>query len=67
MPWAFIRQLLGPGLHWGMSQEHFLTCIRRAEEAGNFEAAAHLHIMLQRRNAVMFEQKETPGAETPGG
>ena len=59
MPWAYIYELLGPGLHWGKSQEHLLAAIKKAEDEGKSDAAKHLRIILQMRNLVRFE-KETP-------
>lgn len=60
MPWAYIRRLLGPGLHWGRSQAELQGFIRRAEADGQLDAAEHLRIILRSRNAVMMdsEQKE---------
>lgn len=55
MPWWYIRQLLGPGLHWGRSQEEFLSAIKQAEADNMLEAAEHLRIILRLRNQVMME------------
>ena len=61
MPWRYIRELLGPGLHWGRSQDELLAAIRRAESDGMLEAAEHLRIILRLRNKVMFEEdKKSP-------
>lgn len=60
MPWWYIKALLGPGLHWGRSQNELLRVIKRAEQDNMPEAAAHLRIILRLRNEVMMddEQKE---------
>ena len=55
--WAYIRQLLGPGLHWGRTQEELLTAIETARAAGKHTAAAHIEIILDMRNHVMCEEK----------
>lgn len=57
MPWAYIRELLGPGLHWGRSQEQLFDAIDRARADGQHEAAEHLEIILEMRNRVMCEEK----------
>lgn len=57
MPWAYIHQLLGPGLHWGRSQQELNTAIQRARAEGQHEAAEHLEIILGLRNVVMMEEK----------
>ena len=54
--WAYIVMLLGPGLHWGKSQEELQRAIARATDEGKHEAAEHLEIILKRRNLVMFEK-----------
>lgn len=59
MPWAYIHRLLGPGLHWGRSQEELHAAIQRARAEGQDEAAEHLEIILGLRNFVMCE-KEAP-------
>lgn len=59
MPWAYIHRLLGPGLHWGRSQEELHAAIERARADGQQEAAEHLEIILGLRNFVMCEE-ETP-------
>jgi hypothetical protein len=61
MPWGYIRNVLGPGLHWGRTQEQYRAAIARAEADGQHEAAEHIRIILQLRNAVMME-KEAPHA-----
>lgn len=60
--WAYIRGLIGPGLHWSKPQETFLDAIDRAREDGQPEAAHHIEIMLEMRNRVMCEEK-TPRRE----
>jgi hypothetical protein len=55
MPWWYIRQLLGPGLHWGRSQAELKRYIAQAERDGQPDAAEHLRIILRSRNAVMME------------
>lgn len=62
MPWAYIRSLLGPGLHWGRSQEELFAAIDRARAENQHDAAEHLEIILDLRNYVMCEEK-TPRAE----
>ena len=56
MPWAYIRSLLGSGLHWGRSQEDLLKLIARAEQDGRTDAAEHLRIILKLRNKVMMDK-----------
>lgn len=56
--WSYIRQLLGPGLHWNRTQEELLAAIDRARAEGQAEAAEHLEIILDMRNFVMCEEKE---------
>lgn len=53
-----IRQLLGPGLHWGRTQAEIQAAIRRAEQLGEADAAENMRIILGLRNAVMMEQEE---------
>ena len=62
MPWEYIRKLLGPGLHWGRTQEELLNAIERARADGQQAAAEHIEIILEMRNFVMCEEK-TPRAE----
>lgn len=57
MPWDYILRLLGPGLHWGRTQEELLAAIQRAREDGQHEAAEHIEIILGLRNYVMCEEK----------
>jgi hypothetical protein len=58
MPWDYIRKLLGPGLHWGRTQEELASAIKRAREDGQHEAAEHIEIIWDLRNYVMCEEKE---------
>lgn len=58
MPWAYIYQLLGPGLHWGRSQDELLQAIAKAKADGQHDAAEHIKIILEMRNFVMCEEKE---------
>ncbi len=62
MPWAYIRQILGPGLHWGRTQDELLAAIDRARADGQHDAAEHIEIILGLRNFVMCEEK-TPRTE----
>ena len=62
MPWAYIRRILGPGLHWGRTQDELLAAIDRARAEGQHEAAEHIEIILDMRNFVMCEEK-TPRTE----
>lgn len=55
MPWAYIKLLLGPGLHWGKSKEQLQAAIDRAEKENKPEAAEHLRIILKLRNEVMWD------------
>lgn len=66
MPWAYIVELLGPGLHWGRSQAELQRAIDRARAEGQHEAAEHLEIILGLRNTVMMEEK-SPRAGPHGG
>lgn len=56
MPWAYIYKLLGPGLHWGRTQEELLAAIKRARADGKEDAAEHIEIILEMRNFVMCEK-----------
>jgi hypothetical protein len=62
MPWAYIRSLLGPGLHWDRTQPQLLAAIAQADKDGQADAAEHIRIILRLRNRVLMdvEQKETP-------
>jgi hypothetical protein len=62
MPWAYIRSLLGPGLHWDRTQSQLLAAIAQADKDGQPDAADHIRIILRLRNRVLMdvEQKETP-------
>jgi hypothetical protein len=62
MPWQYIREILGPGLHWGKSQAEILEAIDRAHTDQRLDAADHLKIILKRRNLVMFEENLPAGA-----
>jgi len=61
MPWAYIRSILGAGLHWQKTRQEFNDAIDRAERDGQHDAADHIRIMLRLRNKVMMDdyQKET--------
>lgn len=66
--WDYIRRLLGPGLHWGRTQQELQAAIQTARDDNEHEAAEHLEIILSLRNFVMCEEKEphpegTSGAE----
>ena len=63
MPWAYIRALLGPGLHWGRSQDELLAAIQRAEREGMLDAAHHLRIILDMRNVVNMDQPKNNPAD----
>lgn len=58
MSWDVILRLLGPGLHWGKSQAEIRAAIKHAEQLGELDAAEHLRIILQLRNAVRMENEE---------
>jgi hypothetical protein len=62
MPWAYIRSLLGPGLHWDKTQQQLLAAIAQADREGQPDAADHIRIILRLRNRVLMdvEQKEAP-------
>lgn len=55
MPWWYIRQLLGPGLHWNRSKTELQRAIEQAEKDNMPEAAEHLQIILELRNYVMLD------------
>lgn len=61
MPWAYILRILGPGLHWGRSQDEYQQAILQAEKDGQFEAAHHLKIIWRLRNQVMMEKEPGTG------
>lgn len=67
MPWAYIAKLLGPGLHWGRSQQELNAAIDRARAEGQHEAAEHLEIILGLRNVVMMEEKTPRTRRGEGG
>ena len=62
MPWAYIRSLLGPGLHWDRTQPELLKAISQADREGQHDAADHIRIILRLRNRVLMdvELKEIP-------
>lgn len=62
MPWAYICALLGPGLHWSRTQQELLAAIAQARRDGMHDAAEHIQIILELRNAVNFDEgeKEAP-------
>lgn len=60
MPWAYISALLGPGLHWSKSQAELMAAIEQARRDLQFDAAEHLRMILQNRNAVQFEKQQDP-------
>ena len=66
MVWAYIQSLLGPGTHWGRSQDAFQALIDRAVADNQPEAAEHLRLMLERRNAVMMEKEKPRPIAEPG-
>lgn len=55
MPWALVRELIGPGIYWGMSREHLESAIARARGMGREDAAEHIAIILDLRNQVAFD------------
>jgi hypothetical protein len=63
MPWRYINKLLGPGSHWGRTQQELLDAIAQAEADNMTAAAGHIRIILALRNKVLFE---TPAQKTPG-
>ena len=58
MPWWYIKELLGPGLHWGKTQAQLKQAIKQAEQDNMPEAAQHIRIILRLRNRVMCEDEE---------
>lgn len=52
MPWAYIRKILGPGLHWNRTKEELEIAIKKAEKDGKRDAADHIRIILGLRNTV---------------
>lgn len=60
MPWDYISHLLGPGLHWGHTQEKYAAAIEQAEKDGQLEAVDHINMIWERRNLVMMEKKTAP-------
>lgn len=62
--WAYIRAILGPGLHWSRTPQDLRRAISRAEHDNRHDAAEHLRIILEMRNRVMFDDSEkTPPGE----
>ena len=59
--WAYIRAIIGPGLHWSKSQAELQRAIAQAERDGRADAADHLRIILERRNLVNMEKETPPG------
>lgn len=55
MPWAYIRKILGPGIHWSRTKEELEIAIKKAEKDGNKDAADHIRIILDLRNLVRDE------------
>jgi hypothetical protein len=66
MPWDYIRKMLGPGLHWGRTQQELASAIKRAREDGQNDAAEHIEIIWSLRNYVMCEEKEPHQNESDG-
>lgn len=58
MPWKYIKNLLGPGLHWGKSRQEIKNAIEQAERDDMLNAAEHLRIILDLRDDVNFDKKE---------
>lgn len=56
MPWAYILKLLGPGTHWGRTQEELLKAAAQAEQEGQPDAAEHIRIIHRLRNRVFMEK-----------
>jgi hypothetical protein len=54
---------LGPGLHWGRSQDELLAAIDRAEREGMPDAAHHLRIILDMRNVVNMDRPKNNPAD----
>lgn len=55
MTWAYILRLIGPGLHWSKSHEELTKAMNKAKKAGRHEAADHIEMIRDRRDAVMFD------------
>lgn len=60
MPWALVRELLGPGLHWGKPSKQLEEAALEAERRGNLDAAGHIRVILRLRNRVMCEPDKKP-------
>ena len=56
MPWAYILKLLGPGPHWGRTQEELRRAAEQAEQDGKPDAAEHIRIIHRLRNQVYMEK-----------
>lgn len=54
----YIRSLLGPGLHWGRSQDEYRSAVAKAEADGRHAAADHIRIIWEMRNVVMAEKED---------
>ena len=63
MPWAKVLELIGPGLHWGKPRSLYLTAIVTAEQAGRYDVADHIRIILEQRDVVGFvcDEEKEPG------
>lgn len=66
MPWWYIRRILGPGLHWGRTQDELFAAIRQAESDNMPDAAEHIRIILRLRNRVMMEDDKKSPADEAG-
>lgn len=56
MPWAYILRLLGPGAHWGRTQEELYKAVAQAEKDGQTDAAEHIRGIHRLRNRVFMEK-----------
>lgn len=56
MPWDYLSQLLGPGIHWGRPPEEWRLLIEQAIRDDRPDAAEHLKIMANLRDKVMFDR-----------
>lgn len=65
MIWVYIREVLGPGLHWDKTQAQFRAAYQRAQSDGQPDAAEHIKIIWEMRNRVMMEpmklEEKDPG------
>jgi len=55
MPWEEILRLIGTGSQYEVSRSAYLSAIRQAHFDGHYDAAHHLRIMLERRDAVRLD------------